>query len=50
MPAPKSFANGNGNSHANGPDMRTGSPVPKYLLDRSVTDAQAMTATFWDFL
>jgi len=46
----KSFANGNGATGHNGPDMRTGSPVPKYLLDRSVTDAKAMTVTFWDFL
>lgn len=46
----KSHANGNGNSFANGPDMRTGSPVPKYLLDRSVVDAKSMTVTFWEFL
>jgi hypothetical protein len=46
----KSYANGSGNSFANGPDMRTGSPVPKYLLDRSITDAKVMTVTFWDLL
>lgn len=45
----KSFANGNGSSGYNG-DMRTGSPVPKYLLDRSVVDAKSITVTFWEFL
>jgi hypothetical protein len=47
---PRSSYNGNGNSFANGPDMRAGSPVPKQLLSPAVLDARAMTTTFWDLL
>jgi hypothetical protein len=50
MTASKSMANGSGNSFANGPDMRAGSPVPKHLLSPAVLDARAMTTTFWDLL
>lgn len=44
----KSFANGNGNSVGNGPDMRAGSPIPKYMQGPAYLDARAMTVTFWD--
>lgn len=44
----KSHANGNGSSYANGPDMRTGSPVPPWLRSPAVTDARAVATTFWD--
>jgi hypothetical protein len=46
----RSSYNGNGNSFANGPDMRAGSPVPKHLLSPAVLDARAMAITFWDLL
>lgn len=46
----RSSYNGNGQSIANGPDMRAGSPVPKHLLSPAVVDARAMTTTFWDLL
>jgi hypothetical protein len=42
------MSNGCGGSTYNGPGMRLGSPVPKYLLDRSVVDAKALSTTFWE--
>jgi hypothetical protein len=44
-----SFANGNGNSHANG-QMQLGSPIPKYMRDQAFLDAKAITTTFWELI
>lgn len=46
----RSHANGNGNSYANGPDMRSGSPVPPYMRSPAFLDARAVSTTFWELL
>jgi hypothetical protein len=46
----RSFANGNGNSHVYGPDMRLGSPVPFWLRNPEWLMARAVSTTFWELI
>jgi hypothetical protein len=39
-----------GNSFANGPDIRTGSPVPFWARTQVVIDAKNISTTFWDLV
>jgi hypothetical protein len=45
----KSFANGNGSTLSNGPDMQPGSPVPRCFRDWEWLTARGITTTSWEF-
>jgi len=46
----RSNSQGAGSALNGGSDTRPGSPVPGVLKSQAVTDAKAVTATFWDLL